>query len=81
MGDYEYEGEAYERYAGDQSDTEESSEEADESTEYVSEYAGIHRAMLLLILVLIIGIVLLGLFIVMRPAPVVVPTLKPPWLG
>ena len=78
MGDYEYEGEAYERYEGDQS--EESSEEADENTEYVSEYAGIHRAMLLLILVLIIGIVLLGLFIVMRPAPVVVPTLKPPWL-
>jgi hypothetical protein len=79
MSDYDYE--SYEtdedEYSGPEAGD---SDEADESPEYVSEYAGIHRALFLLIIVLFIGIVLLGIFIAMRPAPVIVPTMKPPWL-
>jgi len=75
MSDYEYD-----MYEGEQSSVEEETSEDADDAEYVSEYAGIHRALFLLIVVLLVGIVLLGLFIAMRPAPVIVPTLKPPWL-
>lgn len=87
MGDYEYGDDSDESYEnrGDghfdyTEDTPDTSDGVNGGSEYVSEYAGIHRAMFLLIIVLIIGIVMLGLFIAIRPAPVLVPTMKPPWL-
>lgn len=80
MSDYEYE--AYESYEEEPGDVEAEtySEETDETSDYVSEYSGIHRILLLLIIVLVIGVVLLGLFIAIRPAGVPMPTLRPPWL-
>jgi hypothetical protein len=75
MSDYDYES-----YEEGESESEPYHEELADSSEYVSEYAGIHRALFLMIIVLLIGVVLLGLFIAMRPAPVIVPTMKPPWL-
>jgi hypothetical protein len=85
MEDYEYDSDERYEDRGDgpyvsSENAFDNSEDADDEPEYVSEYAGIHRALFLLIIVLFIGIVLLGIFIAMRPAPVIVPTMKPPWL-
>jgi hypothetical protein len=75
MSDY-----GYESYEDDQNDSEAYGEETTEHPEEMSELSGMHRAWFLLLIVLVIGIMLLGLFVAMRPAPVIVPTLKPPWL-
>jgi hypothetical protein len=75
MSDYEYES-----YEDDESEYGSDSEEVADHSEDVSEHSGMHRAWFLLLIVLVIGLVLLGLFVAMRPAPVIVPTMKPPWL-
>ncbi len=38
------------------------------------------RSWMMLFVVLVIGLMMLGLFLATRPAPLPPPTLKPPWL-
>ena len=58
-------------------DTEIEDSESDDESESSSDG---RRSWILLLIVLAIGAILLGFFLAMRPAPIPLPPMKPPWL-